>query len=495
MTTKFKSIRLENFQSHVDTQIELKDGLNVFIGPSDSGKSAIFRGIKWALFNEPAGTFFIRNGAEEARVSITFDDGRMLVRGRSTNRNYYELHNADQVLRLESFGVRVPQEVTDFCNIRKMILKNGDVYTLSMQDQLEGPFLLTGTSVQKATAIGRLSGVHVIDHAVAELARELAVSKQATRRNDEEIQKKTEALKEFDTLEEECIALESAIEVAKKIDNNEALIHKIGEIKQSLRENGYRTHRISLLLEGLSFLEEAKERTQTVDEKVRTVIAIRALRENSLRLEHEEKKSKEILDALLDLPALQRQYEKLETKYRECNELGRYVQTRDKILASRKILKSYASLEVQGAQDLMNALAEKESRVQALYDLRNQWAENTRRRSVGERYRLAFSSFADAERTMERIRSLAKKRNDLLSIRARMKSVALDASQSRTDFDRWNQHQISLIHKYERVLQKLGRCPFCMQPIDEHDAMQILAEIKGGEGGLLKGTDGAEEKY
>lgn len=495
MTTKFKSIRLENFQSHVDTQIELKDGLNVFIGPSDSGKSAIFRGIKWALFNEPAGTFFIRNGAKEARVSITFDDGRMLVRGRSTSSNYYELHNADEVLRVESFGLGVPQEVTDFTNIRKMVLKNGDVYTLSMQDQLEGPFLLTGTSVQKATAIGRLSGVHVIDHAVAELARGLAASKQATRRNDEEIRKKTEALKEFDTLEEERLALESAIEEAKKIDDNEALIRKISEMKQSLRDNGYRTHRISLLLEGLSFLEEAKEHTQTVDEKVRTVIALKAFRENSLRLEREEKKSKEILDALLELPALQKQFEKMETKYRERNALDGYLQTRDKILASRKILESYASLEVQGAQDLMNALTEKESRVQALYVLRNGWAENTRRRNIGEKYRLAFSSFADAESAMERITSMARKRNDLLSIRARMKSVALDASQKQDDYNRWNRYQTSLAHEYERVLQKLERCPFCMQPIDEHDAMKILSEIKGGEDGLLKGTDTTQEKY
>lgn len=489
MTTKFKSIRLENFQSHVDTEIKLKDGLNVFIGPSDSGKSAIFRGIKWALFNEPAGTFFIRNGAKEARVSITFDDGRMLVRGRSTNSNYYELHDADEVLRLESFGVGVPEEVTNFTNIRKMILKNGDVYTLSMQDQLEGPFLLTGTSAQKATAIGRLSGVHVIDYAVAELARELSSSKQATKRNDEEILKKSEALKEFDTLEEERIALESAIEEAKKIDDKEELIRDIRAIKQSLRENGYRTHRISLLLEGLSFLEEAKERTRSLESKKGTVMALKMLQENSSRLQSEEKKSKEILAALNELARAQRVYERIQTQYRECNELRESLKIRDKILTSTKILGIYASLEVQGAQEHMGTLREKEGRVLELSRLRDQLAENTRRRNIGEKYKLAFSSFADTESALERITSLATRRNDLLSIQDRMKSITLDASQNQTDFNRWNQYQMSLVHKYESVLKKLGRCPFCMQPIGEHDVMQILSEIKGGEDGLLEGTD------
>lgn len=489
MTTKFKSIRLENFQSHVDTEIKLKDGLNVFIGPSDSGKSAIFRGIKWALFNEPAGTFFIRNGAKEARVSITFDDGRMLVRGRSTNSNYYELHDADEVLRLESFGVGVPEEVTNFTNIRKMILKNGDVYTLSMQDQLEGPFLLTGSSAQKATAIGRLSGVHVIDYAVAELARELSGSKQATKRNDEEILKKSEALKEFDTLDEERMALESAIEEVKKIDAKEELIRDIRAIKQSLRENGYRTHRISLLLEGLSFLEEAKERTRSLEVKKETVMALKMLKENSSRLQCEEKKSKAILTALNELPRAQSVYERIQTQYRECNELRESLRIRDKILTSTKILGTYASLEVQGAQERMSALREKERRVRELSRLRDQLAENTRRRNIGEKYRLAFSSFADTESVLERITSLASRRNDLLSIQDRMKSITLDASQNQTDFNRWNQYQMSLVHKYESVLKKLGRCPFCMQPIDEHDMMQILSEIKGGEDGLLEGTD------
>ena len=47
-----KRVRLENFQSHKNSIIDFDRGLNVIVGPSDSGKSAIIRAIKWALYNE-----------------------------------------------------------------------------------------------------------------------------------------------------------------------------------------------------------------------------------------------------------------------------------------------------------------------------------------------------------------------------------------------------------------------------------------------------------
>ena len=41
--------------------------------PSDQGKSAIIRGIKWALFNEPSGDFYKRR-RKECSVTVIFND-------------------------------------------------------------------------------------------------------------------------------------------------------------------------------------------------------------------------------------------------------------------------------------------------------------------------------------------------------------------------------------------------------------------------------------
>ena len=69
-----EKVILENFQSHKFTSVEFDRGLNIIVGASDSGKTAILRAIKWALYNDPAGDYFIREGATEASVSIFFSD-------------------------------------------------------------------------------------------------------------------------------------------------------------------------------------------------------------------------------------------------------------------------------------------------------------------------------------------------------------------------------------------------------------------------------------
>ena len=64
-----KRVTLENFQSHKHSVIDFDEQLNVIVGPSDSGKSAIIRGIKWVLYNEPTGDYFIKEGSTECSVT------------------------------------------------------------------------------------------------------------------------------------------------------------------------------------------------------------------------------------------------------------------------------------------------------------------------------------------------------------------------------------------------------------------------------------------
>ncbi|MFR9297315.1 MAG: AAA family ATPase, partial [Aedoeadaptatus pacaensis] len=42
-----EKIILVNFQSHVYSELSLSRGVNVIVGPSDSGKTAIMRALRW----------------------------------------------------------------------------------------------------------------------------------------------------------------------------------------------------------------------------------------------------------------------------------------------------------------------------------------------------------------------------------------------------------------------------------------------------------------
>lgn len=103
-------IIIENFQSHSLSVFTLKQGLNVIVGPSDSGKSAVIRALKWVLYNEPAGDFFIREGEKECSVTVEFNDGTTLKRYRSRSKNGYVLINPDdEEMRFEGIGSGVPK--------------------------------------------------------------------------------------------------------------------------------------------------------------------------------------------------------------------------------------------------------------------------------------------------------------------------------------------------------------------------------------------------
>lgn len=48
---KIKSIIIKNFQSHANTELELCDGVNVILGNSDVGKTAILRALGWIFLD------------------------------------------------------------------------------------------------------------------------------------------------------------------------------------------------------------------------------------------------------------------------------------------------------------------------------------------------------------------------------------------------------------------------------------------------------------
>ena len=63
-----KSIHLRNFQRHKKLDIDLSEGVNVIVGPSDIGKTAILRALYWLRFNRPLSTEVLHTwGAEKPR--------------------------------------------------------------------------------------------------------------------------------------------------------------------------------------------------------------------------------------------------------------------------------------------------------------------------------------------------------------------------------------------------------------------------------------------
>ena len=63
-------IKIKNFRSHKNTEIELSSGVNIICGDNDLGKSTILRALNWVNNNKPSGDSYITHGKNKSTVSI-----------------------------------------------------------------------------------------------------------------------------------------------------------------------------------------------------------------------------------------------------------------------------------------------------------------------------------------------------------------------------------------------------------------------------------------
>jgi exonuclease SbcC len=171
-----KRVSITNFQSHENTTIDFKDGLNTIIGESNSGKTSILRAIRWCLDNDPKGSDFITTGKDDCSVSVEFDDDTSITRVRTRNdsgkyivvgKTIQPDGTASKWMQVyKGFANNLPVEIMNIHQMPKVNLTKDICIHLNMMSQLDGPFLVTESPQVKASVIGRLTGTQIIDLAI-----------------------------------------------------------------------------------------------------------------------------------------------------------------------------------------------------------------------------------------------------------------------------------------------------------------------------------------
>lgn len=233
------SVTLKNFQSHKDTTIHFDNGLNIIVGESNNGKTSILRAIMWVIDNQPLGNDFIMAGENECSVTINYNDGTFIERGRTVkDTGYYKIRYIDdngkyidQTYR--GFTNAVPIEVANVHQMPKVNITKDIETHLNVLSQLDGPFLLTESPLTKASAIGRITGTHVIDSAIKESNKTIQSNKKLVKSYSEDLQQKEDERKQLPNIK----AMESFTEkyslVVKYISD---LNNKITKISDNLNQ-------------------------------------------------------------------------------------------------------------------------------------------------------------------------------------------------------------------------------------------------------------------
>jgi DNA repair ATPase RecN len=205
-----KNLKIINFQSHHNSELYFDRGLNVIIGKSDSGKTAILRALNKVINNRPVGDGFITH--DKNKCEIKLDD---ITRIKSKKENSYVVN--EKVLK--AFGTEPPQEVKELLNFNE----------LNIQFQLEAPFLLSQSSGEVARFLNKIINLDIIDISLKNIESTKRKFKNEFERKENEEKELQEEIKNYDWIEEFEIKL-------KELNNKQEIIlsktAKISEIKE-----------------------------------------------------------------------------------------------------------------------------------------------------------------------------------------------------------------------------------------------------------------------
>lgn len=228
MNRHIKSVRIQDFQNHEDTYFELKTGLNLFTGSSDSGKSAISRSFHLVLLD-----YFrkhdVRDGQKNAKITITFQNGDWITRTKGdTNEIEYQVEG-QEIVKHSRFSKNIPKDVLDFLGFMPKTSSGA----LALANQEEKFFLITLSDEALPKEISRLLGIDDLEEAASLLGSEVNKITGDIKRVSAEIENTKTKLEPYADLDDK---IENLNTFKKLISEYEALEAEIDEINNAYSE-------------------------------------------------------------------------------------------------------------------------------------------------------------------------------------------------------------------------------------------------------------------
>ncbi len=180
-----QGIIIENFQSHRKTELTLQKGVNVIIGASDSGKTAILRALRWVCFGKPSGDGMRSHWGGETSVMLQI--GENSITRKKGRENMYCAND----LEFRAFGNDIPEEILAIVNMDET----------NMQQQMDVPFLLAETPGNVAAFFNKVAHLDKIDLTMGNIQSEIRSLTKKIENQTENLKKAREKLQSLDFLE------------------------------------------------------------------------------------------------------------------------------------------------------------------------------------------------------------------------------------------------------------------------------------------------------
>lgn len=470
---------LENFQSHKYTSMDFDKGLNIIIGPTDSGKTSIFRAIKWALYNEPQGDFFIREGEREVSVTVEFNNGVKVKRYRTPSINGYDLEVNGEVQKYQGFGTGVPLEIRQATGMDKISFSPRVDRTINMAEQLDPPFLLSESPSTKAGAIGKLVNADIIDRALSNTNLDLRRTRDNKKGIDQRIEAVNEQLKSYeylDDLEKNLNALEKIIteinDLKSRKNHLEKLSQNLKEIKNKKQKESKvlsATKDVGLLEDKIKDLEKYTARQNRYNDLFQRQTTITS-RTKDLQTVLNQLKSTDSIGQILE--------EGQRLNYRSEN-LKRLNSRKRSNIKSQNTERNI----VKGLKDINNV----ETNITQITDELKNLSRYTQ---INQNLKVLKSRINKGHSVVKRLEDATKTKNILNTLEKEYKTLDrykdiyksyTDTQKRKSELKNLHREQENLKQKlskqYKGLLENMGVCPTCNRPFSEHDIETLVEEL------------------
>lgn len=475
-----KRIELINFQSHKYTDLYFDDKVNVIIGPSDSGKTAIIRAIKWVLFNEPSGIDFIRKGTTESNVILYFDDGLIIKRGRSKSKNYYEITYPNGIEeRFEGFGTKVPKEIIDLTGIQKVELDGNNLVSLNISDQLESPFLLTSTPSIKAIAIGKLAGVENIDLALNKLSKDINEINSEKKSLEKELKYQKNKLNNYDFLKDEEKEISYIEKLLSKIDNKTSFNNKLKSNYKNYTNLEININNTTSYINRFRnidlFSDLVSKLSNCYVKQSKLKVILEKLNQINLQIDNE----RNIIDKTNDLEDIYIIYLKLQSDISRFNQLdsikGKLLPVDNNIVRFATFLDKTNLIPLENTYVKISDLLSKYNLLNDLFIKNN---EISSRVNNGNKYMEKFSNVSNLEAIFKTVSSKLTKLSKFQDLLMSFEHLEKNIKSYEEELNNLNNENNRTVVKYTKLLQNASVCPFCFNKLDKEHIDKIIEEYE-----------------
>lgn len=427
-------VGLKNFQSHKDTVINFESGFNVIVGASDSGKTAIKRGIESVLYNKYVGAEYIREGEKSFSNYVLFNDGLRITRekgGRGLNRYLIEYPDG-QSLELNNFGVKVPQEVLNAHGMHLVELGK-EIDSLNCAYQLSGPFFLQNTAGERASIISSIAKTKVIDEAVLDT-----------------MSKHRESKKELKSLESENKSLEKEISTyAVWIDEAKLLMDKLEEDYLVLENLSNKHSRVDKIFSSVANNEVNAAIQRNIIEKYEDIHI-------------EESKVLDLISEFSKVVSLENKYNRMESDIK------------------RKAGLENISTGYEGVELIEKYITE-------IITIKNRYNSISKKIELIEEYKtkkeeleVVINAYSNVDKMTADIDSLIDnltKYNALSKKKEALDALLTRKSKGEAIIQSLDKSLNEALNKYQKALEVLGKCPVCYSVITEEQFSNIKENL------------------